>query len=144
MKKLFLIRLENGNCVIAQAENEQEALDFAGFGIDLEDIARRMKSDVPTAHWSLVQSGVGPQRVQVRELHEFACDLELTDGGEFEFILGNWEGAKEEILESYPEINKALDAIDARDDPRLTTDFAREALNIAVNKERTRLIVPES
>lgn len=143
MRKLFLIRLENGNSVIAQAENEQEALDFAGFEIDLEDAARQMESDVPMAHWSLVQSGVGPQRVEVRELHEFACDLRLNDSGEFEFILGNWEGAEDEILQSYPELNKALDAIDAQDDPRLTTDFAKEALNTAVSKERTRLIVPE-
>ena len=144
MKKLFLIRLENGNCVIAQAENEQEALDFVGFGIDLEDIARLLESDVPTANWSLVQSGIGPQHVQVRELHQFACDVQLTDDGKFEFILGNLEGAEEEILDSYPELNKALDTIAAQDDPRLTTDFAKEALNIAVNKERTRLIVPES
>lgn len=138
-----MIRLENGNSVIAQAENEQDAMEFAGLKIDLEDAARKMESDVPMAHWSLVQSGVGPQRVQVRELHEFVCDVRLTDDGKLEFIVGNWEGAEEEILEMYPDLNKALERIDAHDDPSLTTDFAKEALHTAVNKERTRLIVPE-
>jgi hypothetical protein len=142
MKKLYMIRLENGNSVIAQAEDEREALNFAGLDIDLEDAAAKMESDPPSAQWTLVQSGIGPQRVTVRELHDFACDIRLKDDGSFDFIVGNWEGTDDEILQDYPALSDALAEVEAHDDPRLTTHFAREALAIAVQKERTRLMIP--
>ena len=45
-----MIRLENGNSAIAQAESEREALQFAGVDVNLESIADDQKVDVPTAH----------------------------------------------------------------------------------------------
>jgi hypothetical protein len=58
-----MIRLENGNSAIAQAESEREALQFAGVDVNLESIADDQKVDVPTAHWELVRSGLGPQNI---------------------------------------------------------------------------------
>jgi hypothetical protein len=142
MKNLYLIRLENGNSVIAQAEDEKEALEFAGLEIDLEDAAHQMNTDTAAAHWSLVQSGIGPQRVEVREMQNFACDVTINDDGTLEFIVGNWEESEEEILKAYPALESALQSIDAQEDPRLTTDFAKDALSAAVSKERTRLFGP--
>jgi hypothetical protein len=98
------------------------------------------EADVPSVHWALVQSGVGPQKVTIRELHDFACDVVLKDDGTFHVTLGNYEMAEEEFLDDYPDVTVALHAIDEQDDPRLTTDFAGEVLSEAVEKERTRLM----
>ncbi len=111
MKKLFMIRLENGNSVIAQAESEREALEFAGLDADLESVANDLKMDVPTAHWELVCCGLGPQNVTVRELHNVAVDVVLTNEGELEFRFGNIEEADDEIFEDYPALATTLDEI---------------------------------
>jgi hypothetical protein len=140
-QKLYMIRLENGNSVITQAANEPEALELIGFNADPTTLAAEMnEADVPSVHWALVQSGVGPQKVTIRELHDFACDVVLKDDGSFHVTLGNYEMAEEEFLDDYPDVRVALHAIDEQDDPRLTTDFAREVLSEAVEKERTRLM----
>jgi hypothetical protein len=87
-----------------------------------------------------VQLGVGPQKVTIRELYDFAGDVVLKDDGSFHVTLGNYEMAEEEFLDDYPDVRVALHAIDEQDDPRLTTDLAREVLSEPVEKERTRLM----
>ena len=83
-QKLYMIRLENGNSVITQAANEPEALELIGFNADPATLAAEMnEEDVPSVHWALVQSGVGSQKVAIRELHDFACDVVLKDDGIF-------------------------------------------------------------
>lgn len=141
MKRLFMIRLENGNSVIAQAENEREALEFACLDADLESVAKDLKVDVPTAHWELVRCGLGPQNITVRELHNFAVDVILTNEGQLEFRFGNNEEADDEIFEDYPALASALDEIACQEDPRVTTEFAKERLAQAVEQERTRLLI---
>ena len=89
-QKLYMIRLENGNSVITQAANEPEALEHIGFNTDPTTLAAEMnEADVPSVHWALVQSGVGPQKVTIRELHDFACDVVLKDDGSFHVTFGN-------------------------------------------------------
>lgn len=126
MKKLFMIRLENGNSVIAQAENEREALAFAGLDADLESVANDLKVDVPTTHWELVRCGLGPQNVTVRELNNLAVDVVLTNEGELEFRFGNCEEAEGEIFEDYPALVSVLDEIARQEDPRVTTELAKK------------------
>lgn len=141
MKRLFMIRLENGNSVIAQAESEREALEFAGVDVDLESIADDLQVDLPTAHWELVRSGLGPQNITVRELHNFAVDVVLTDEGQLAFRFGNFEEADEKIFADYPALVSALDEIARQEDPRMTTEFGKERLAEAIAGERTRLLV---
>jgi len=75
-----MIRLENGDSVIAQAE--REALQLASVDVNVESIADDLKVDVPTAHSELVRSGLGRQNICVRELHDFAVDVVLTNEGQ--------------------------------------------------------------
>jgi len=111
---------------------ESGALQFAGVDVNLESIADDQKVDVPTAHWELVRSGLGPQNICVRELHDSAVEVVLTNEGQLAFRFGNFEEADEEIFGDYPALVTALDEIARQEDRRITTEFATERLAEAV------------
>jgi hypothetical protein len=83
-QSLFMIRLEDGNRVIAQAD-ELEAPRFVGRDADLESVA----NDLPAANWELVHCGLGRQNSTARQLHNFAVEVKLTNEGQPEFRLCN-------------------------------------------------------
>jgi hypothetical protein len=141
--KLFMLRLENGNSVILQAESQEEAVERAGLRVDPAAVAAQNGAkDVAQQHYELVASGVGPQNFTIRELSHFFCMAVLADDGTFA-IHTETEEADEEFFEDYPAVwtredalLEELDVFDPRWAPR------REPLiKEAVQKERTRLLI---
>jgi hypothetical protein len=91
MKKLYMIRLENGNSVIVQAENQDAALEHAGLRVDPAAQAVAMgEKDV-----TLVHEGLGPQNYTIRELDDFLCVAHLEDDGDFDLSLESGESSDE-------------------------------------------------
>lgn len=83
-----MIRLQNGNSVVLQADNEQEALEFAGLRADASPLTEHMKArgedaDPAEVQLLMMQSGLGPQNCTIRELNEFHCAFNLQDDGTF-------------------------------------------------------------
>ena len=161
---LFMIRLENGNSVVVQAENEVQALEFAGLRSDPREIAKELtlrtgeEHDPADIHFSMVSNGVGPQNFTIRKLANFICEFHLQDGGEFESHLSGSDETCDEFYVDYPELNSALDewsgpiltkpeeAISTFADPELMSEVEDHAqhrdkvIAEAVARERTRLI----
>ena len=112
---LFMIRLENGNSVVLQAENEAQALEYAGIRSDPDAVAKELSQnsgqehDPAEVHRSMVQSGVGPQNYTIRKLDCFSCDFRLRDNGEFEASISGYDATCDEFYGDYPELNRALD-----------------------------------
>ena len=141
MKKLYQIRLENGNSVIVQAENIEQAIEYAGLTIDPAENAETLgESDVAKAHLMLVRTGLGPQNYTIRELHSFGCVAALRDDGNFDFSPES-EEASDEFYQDYPHLSEAVDESVKMGHPLLQDPRGRRLMEEAVNKERTRLLV---
>ena len=112
---LFMIRLENGNSVVLQAESEIDALEYAGLRSDPDAVAKEMSQrsgeehDPAEIYLSMVRSGVGPQNYTIRKLRHFMCDFHLEEDGQFEGRLSANDDTSDEFYIDYPELNKALD-----------------------------------
>lgn len=149
---LFMIRLENGNSVVLQAENEAEALEVVGLRSDPRELAETLtegsgeQHDPAEVHLTMINSGVGPQNYTIRKLKNFMCEFCLTDEGEFEARLANADQAYDEFYLDYPELDRAFDEAAA---PLLADDHwpghleahrerTTRAIAAAVAKERTR------
>jgi hypothetical protein len=156
-----MIRLENGNSVVLQAENEAQALEYAGIRSDPDAVARELsqnsgiEEDPAVVHLSMVRSGVGPQNYSIRKLNHFMCDFRLDDSGEFEGQLSGNDETSDEFYVDYPELNTALNLWSGPILAKETASFADPefmaeveahgqhhdaAIADAVAKERTRLI----
>jgi hypothetical protein len=141
MKKLYQIRLENGNSVIVQAENIEQAIEYAGLTIDPAENAETIgESDVAKAHLMLVRTGLGPQNYTIRELHSFTCVAALRDDGNFDISLES-EEASDEFYQDYPHLSEAVDESVKMGHPLLQDPRGRQLMEEAVDKERTRLLV---
>jgi hypothetical protein len=143
MKKLFMIRLENGNSVIVQANNCEEALDFAGLMVDPAQQAAAMgEHDVAGLHLVLVHDGLGPQNYTIREIENFLCVAHLEDEGDFELSLESGEGS-DEFYKDYPHLREAekKHLLLKFADPTFDNPDVRKLYRDAVEKERTRLLV---
>lgn len=126
MKKLFMIRLENGDYVILQAVDEEEAIRNAGLRVDpAEYVAELQVADAAAAHLTMVESGFGPQNFTIRELDQFMCTGKLIDNGGIDLNLES-EDTWNEVLLDYPEIAAAEE---------------QEDVERAVVRERVRLLV---
>lgn len=132
MSKVYMVRHENGDSTIVQAENEHEALELAGIAIDVDEFARENGMEVnPELHVSLRQSGIGPQRYSIREIHTLHINVRLTAEGRLEFG-PDTEDFLNDIYSEYPHLVEA---------DRITNgDFVEQATwgNAAV-MEQTRL-----
>jgi hypothetical protein len=107
-RKLYMIRLENGDSVILQAANEEEALESSGIRCDVADFATwQGMTDVAEASWRLMTSGLGPQNYNIRELQYFMCTLRLEDDGDFTLALESDE-AHAEVDNDYPVLSHTI------------------------------------
>ena len=141
MKKLYQIRLENGNSVIVQAENIGQAIEYAGLTIDPAENAETLgESDVAKAHLMLVRTGLGPQNYTIRELHSFTCVAALRDDGNCDISLES-EEASDEFYEDYPHLSDAVNESVQMGHPILQDPRGRRLMEETVDKERTRLLV---
>jgi hypothetical protein len=143
MKKLYMIRLENGNSVVLQATNRAQALEFAGLTVDPAKQAAAMgERDVAGLHFSLVNAGMGPQNYTIREIENFLCIAHLDDDGDFEISLESGEGS-DEFYEDYPHLCEAEQEHLRRKfaDPTFDNPEVRLLYQDAVQKERTRLLI---
>lgn len=143
MEKLYMIRLENGNCVILQASSRAQALEFAGITVDPAQQAAAMgERDVAGLHLSLVDAGMGPQNFTIREIHHFLCVAHLHDDGDFEISLESGEGS-DEFYVDYPHLCAAEHEHLQRkfDDPSFENPEVIQLYRDAVQKERTRLLI---
>jgi hypothetical protein len=160
--KLFMIRLENGDSLILQAESEEDAIEQTGLDADGADVVEQLndgkieKIDAAEAHLALIESGTGKQNFTIRELHKFSLACGLTDDGKFDFWLGDGD-VTEELFEDYPELHAALDSLEeywltdkhvteaiyeslVTGIPRQRTQHEIDTISEAVAKERTRLL----
>ena len=143
MKKLYMIRLENGNSVIVQAESQDSALEHAGLRVDPAAQAAAMgEKDVANLHLTLVHEGLGPQNYSIRELEDFLCVAHLEDDGDFNLSLESGEGS-DEFYVDYPFLRKAEEKHLLRKftDPTFDNPEVRKLYEDAVERERTRLLV---
>jgi hypothetical protein len=143
MKKLYMIRLENGNSVILQASSRDQALEFAGLTVDPAQQAAAMGEwDVAGLHFSLVHAGMGPQNFTIREIQNFLCIAHLDDEGEFEIALESGEGSVEFYVD-YPHLCEAeQEHLQKKfSDPTFENPEVRRLYREAVQKERTRLLI---
>jgi len=143
MKKLYMIRLENGNSVIVQAENQDTALQHAGLRVDPAAQAAAMgEKDVASLHLTLVHEGLGPQNYTIRELDDFLCMAHLEDNGDFDLTLESGESSDEFYID-YPCLRAAEEKHLLRrfTDPSFDNPEVRKLYEDAVEGERTRLLV---
>jgi hypothetical protein len=143
MKNLYMIRLENGNSVIVQAESQDTALEHAGLRVDpAAQAAARGEKDVASLHLTLVHEGLGPQNYTIRELDDFLCMAHLEDDGDFDFTLESGESCDEFYLD-YPCLRAAEGEHLLRKftDPTFDNPDVRKLYAEAVERERTRLLV---
>jgi hypothetical protein len=143
MKKLYMIRLENGNSVILQASSSEQALEFAGLTVDPAQQAAAMgERDVAGLHFSLVHAGMGPQNYTIREIQNFLCIAHLEDDGDFSISLESGEGG-DEFYVDYPHLCEAeQEHLQRRfPDPTFENPEVRLLYQNAVQKERTRLLI---
>jgi hypothetical protein len=116
-RKLYMIRLENGNSVILQAESQDDAIDFAGINVTPEDVTRvrsgggrervaTTPEELAELQYQLMQTGVGAQRYTIRELKRFFCEVDLLDDGQFDLNITS-EEAEHEFERDYPKLIKA-------------------------------------
>lgn len=143
MKKLYMIRLENGNGLILQAGSREQALRHAGLRVDPAKQAAAMKvPDVAALHLELVDEGMGPQNYTIRELHHFSCSAHLEDDGNFVLSLESGQGS-DEFYEDYPDLRSAEAEHLQRQfsDPTFENPDVLNLYRAAVKKERTRLLV---
>ncbi len=143
MRKLYMIRLENGNSVILQADTEEQALRDAGLRIDPADRAALTgESDLCETHLQLVRQGFGPQNYTIRELQDFMCVAELSENGEFEFGLDS-DQAYDEFRRDYPCLVAAEEEIAKAECDEISPENkdSWQLLEEAVLKERTRLLI---
>lgn len=150
MKKLYMIRLQNGNSVVLQAENEQEALEFAGLRSDGSALASQLRAsgeDVDDAMVQLMmmENGIGPQNYTIRELSDFHCAFRLKDDGDFVSCIDD-EDALDEFYADYPELDTAEEQVaevlaspDLGEGIRIRAHWEKRLMYAAVVKERTRL-----
>lgn len=142
MKRLYMIRLENGNGLILQATNREQALRDAGLRVDPAKQAAAMRqADVATVHLGLVREGLGPQNYTIRELHHFLCNAQLEDDGDFHFVLESGDGS-DEFYQDYPHLCEAEAEHLRRKfaDPTFENPEVRSLYREAVEKERVRLL----
>ncbi len=143
MKRLFMIRLENGNSVILQADDPDEALEFAGLKVDPERQAAAMgERDVAAVHLTLVHEGFGPQRFTIREIENFHCVAHLEDEGDFVLSIESGD-CSDEFHRDYPHLVDAERAHLASKfpNPNFKNPEVRALYREAVEKERTRLLI---
>ena len=142
MSKLHMIRLENGDALVLQANNEREAQVRAGLTLDPAEMATHAGvEDVAEFHLYMKDLGVGPQISQIRELRNFRCHVHIEDNAICQFSMENSE-CLGEIFADYPEIQKALAQIlDFDSAQRNCQSLTQAILEDAVMKERTRLLV---
>jgi hypothetical protein len=143
MKSLFMIRLENGNSVVLQATDREQALEFAGLRIDPAKQAAAVKDrDVAAVHLALVDGGYGPQRFTIREIESFHCVANLEDNGNFLLRIESGECSDEFCLD-YPYLCEAEREHFERQfpDPNFTNPEVRKLYQDAVERERMRLLI---
>lgn len=138
-RKLFRIRLQNGNTVYLQADSEEQAIQYAGLKIDGSEIvqnrlAKGEDADPAVVQYEMMQSGFGPQNFIIRECHDFHATFALADSGAFEAWLDSFP-AIEELYLDYPELHSAEEELSKL---ALGRDEI-ETLQAAVLKEKTRL-----
>jgi hypothetical protein len=136
-------RLVNGDAVIVQASNRQEALEFAGLALDpAKEAAAMGEPDVAGYHLHLIHEGVGPQNYTIREIEHFLCVAHLDDEGDFEMLVESAEGS-DEFYVDYPHLREAeQEHLRSQfDDPTFENPEVRRLYREAVEKERTRLLI---
>jgi len=150
MRKLYMIRLQNGNSVVLQADDEQQALEYAGLRADGSELTEEMRAsgeDVDKADVQLLmmESGLGPQNYTIRELNEFHCSFILNDDGTFVASLDG-EESLDEFYMDYPELDAAesersdlIGEPEFEDGVRIQSQQEKQLIEAAVLKERTRL-----
>jgi hypothetical protein len=110
-RKLYMIRLENGNSVILQAANAEEAVESSGLRCDAADVATWLgMTDVAEASWALMNAGFGPQNYTIRELQHFMCTVTLKNDGDFTLALESDE-AQTEIDNDYPVLARTIASV---------------------------------
>lgn len=151
--KLFMVRYQNGNSYIGQAEDEEQALRDAGIRSTVADVKESQpdgseRAMEPTVAQQLLDEiGHGPQNYTVRELTNFRALVKLEDSAELS-IESYDEGTDNEMWQDYPMVDEVADAEEALADQlgiKVGTphpDWARlrtPLLAAAVKKERERL-----
>ena len=148
-RRLFRIRLQNGNTVYLQADSEEQAIRDAGLKIDGSEIvqdklAKGEDADPALIQYEMMQSGFGPQNFVIRECHDFHATFALTDGGAFEAWLDSFP-AIEELYLDYPDLHSTEEDLSKltlctdEDDEVAPSQQQQAALAAAVLKEKTRL-----
>jgi hypothetical protein len=138
-----MIRVENGDSVILQAETEEDAIRKAGLRVNPAELAAELgDGDVAVTHLGMVNAGVGPQNFTIRELRDFMCVAALREDGHFDLRLESDEALDEFYLD-YPNIEAAVDESAGMDlaKARLDSSAVRELFRDAVERERARLLV---
>jgi hypothetical protein len=152
MKKLYMIRLQNGNSVVLQAEDERQAIEIVGLDSDGRAVAEQMKAngrevDLAEVQLMLMESGCGQQNFTIRELSDFNCGFTLKDDGQFSAAINDDESL-DEFYKDYPELEKAEKEVSAEIDRhgfvlgehgRVVSPREIELTEAGVLKERTRL-----
>lgn len=146
---LFMIRLENGDSIVLQAKDEEQALEFAGLRADIYEVAKGFSEetgqtvDPAEFHLALVDSGTGPQHHTIRKLNNFMCTFKLTDQADFEGTLGEGDETNDEFWVDYPILTKLFDAVTPDDISRggVGRERYEHDLALAIQQERSRLLV---
>ncbi len=143
MKRLFMIRLENGNSVVLQAVDREQAIQFAGLKVDPAEQAAAMgERDVAVLHLTLVHEGFGPRRFTIREIDNFHCVAHLEDDGDFVLSIESGD-CTDEFYQDYPDLveaeRKHLESKFAK--PNFKNPKVVQLYRDAVEKERTRLLI---
>lgn len=146
MKKLYMIRLENGNSALLQAANEEDAIQRAGLRTSPAQLATELQeTDIAATHLAMVSAGVGPQNFTIRELRDFMCIAVLGEDGNFEFRLDS-EAELNEFYLDYPDIDAATEENMKMkpEEASLENLAVQQLFRDAVTRERTRLLIPFS
>lgn len=145
---LFMIRLENGDSVVLQAQNEEQALEFVGLRVDVKEVAADFakgsgeEMDPAEVHLALINSGTGPQHFTIRKLGNFMCTFKLNDRGNFEGHLGDAVECADEFYIDYPILQKMVDGVDFTGVLESGRHRERYEQNLkeAIEQERNRLL----
>jgi len=152
-KKLFMVRMENGDSMILQAEEEEQALkDALGDEEGLKREVAKCKVDHPELdeadiRLDFMRAGLGPQRATVRELENFSCSVCMDEEGELGLLMEG-EDTLDEVYVDYPVLLAAQLAGSPEGDihfePHGYTEEARARIDEAMETERTRLTFAEA
>lgn len=84
-RNVYHLRLQNGNSIILQARTASEALELAGIGPQLEHNLQTQCANedekLQTMYSLMQEQGIGQQKYEIQLLHDFFCEIPLTNTG---------------------------------------------------------------